>query len=105
MDREMLHRLNGIEYKLDQLLKGAESMSALDDKITELQTETAAVSANVTAMQGQISTLQSQLASAMASNQAPTQAQLDSLQGIADKLAAIASTSPTPMPAPAPSTP
>lgn len=95
---------NRIEVKLNAVLSNQEgiaiAMSALDDKITELQTETTAVVATVTALQGEVSSLQSQRAAALASNQAPTQAQLDALQSISDKLAAIASPAPTPNPAP-----
>lgn len=77
-----------------------ERMSALDDKIAELQADADAVKTAMAAMQAQVQTLTQELAAAQAAGQAPTQAQLDALQGVADQLAALA-----PQPAPAPAAP
>lgn len=67
---------------------------SLDKFIADFNTEIAAVSAK-------IDTLRSELAAAFAGGHAPTQAQLDSLQSISDKLAALG----TPDAQPAPVTP
>lgn len=74
-------------------------MSALDDKIAELQADATSVKSTVDGIRAQVADLQSQLAAAQAAGQAPTQAQLDALESVHAQLAAIAAPAPAAAPA------